>query len=183
MMIEDGHGTGNKTEVSGEGRLHTKAVIVHFEQHVNELYQETFTALVESTPTGAGDCFFYIKNNSEKNMYINSLTAAADTDETVQIKIKDIGTPVGTTVNTLVNRNAASGKTADVTSYNGVDITGLSGGSVVEQFVIDGGTGSHKWWYNSSIIIPKNQTLSLYAVTGAIALKVSLSVSFHAELS
>lgn len=112
-------------------------------------------------------------------MYVCSLTASAATDETIQIKVKDIGTPAGTTVNTPVNRNAGSGKVADVDCYDGVDITGLSGGSVIEQFEFDGNTGSTKFRYSSCIIIPKNHVLTLYAVTGAIALKVSLSLMFH----
>lgn len=178
MIIGDGHGTGNKAQVTDEGCICTKAISVHFTQHINEK-GDAYSVIIEKTPTGAGDCFFYIKNNDDQNMYVCSLTGAAATDETVQIKIRDIGTPAGTTANVPVNRNASSGKEADVTCYDGVDITGLSGGSVVEQFELDGATGSRKFRYNSCIIIPKNQTLSLYAVTGAIALKISLGINFH----
>ena len=177
MMIEDGHGTGEKAKVE-DGYLNTKSICKHFEQFVNESNQEVYSIIIEKTPTGAGDCFLYIKNNSDEDMYISSLTASSATDETIRLYIKDTGTPAGTTANVPVNRNAGSAKVADVTCYDGVDITGLSGGLLVEQFIIDGNTGSHKYRYNSSLIIPKNQTFTLYAVTGAIALVVSLSIAF-----
>lgn len=179
MKIEDGHGTGSKVQVNTEGCLCTKAVTIPFGQHINSEYQETYSIIINKTPTGADDCFLYVKNNSDKDLFVCSLMASADTDETIQIKIKDIGTPVGGSTNTPVNRNAGSGKVADITCLDGVDITGLSGGSIVEQFVFDGNAGSEKFRYNSCIIIPKNHVLTLYAVTGAIALKVSLSLIFH----
>lgn len=180
MIIEDGH-TGLGVKVVDDGYLASKSTCLNFEQYVNEVEQEVYSVILDKTPTDAGDCFFYVKNNSDKDMYINSLTASAATDETIRLYIKDEGTPAGTTVNNPVNRNAGSGKKADVTAYDGVDITGLSGGSLVEQFVIDGNTGSKKFRYNSSLIIPKNQTFTLYVVTGAIALVVSLSISFYKQ--
>ena len=182
MILEDGHGTGMKVKVVDSGYLSTRSTHVHFEQYINEVDNEVYSVIIEKTPTAAGDCFFYIKNNSDNNMYISSLTAAAAaTDETIQLYIKDEGTPAGITANVPVNRNAGSAKVADVTCYDGVDITGLSNGSLVEQFVIDSATGSHKYRYNSAIIIPKNQTFTLYAVTGAIALTVSLSLAFYIQ--
>ena len=181
MIIEDGHGTGNKVQVSKVGCMHTRSVNVHIERHINETEQEVYTAIIDKTPTAAGDCFFYIENNSDSNMYIGSMTGSAATDETVRLFINDSGTPVGTTENVLVNRHAGSGKVADVTAYDGVDITGLSGGKMVEQFTIDGAIGSQKWRYNSAIIIPKNHVFSLYAVTGGIALLISLGISFQNE--
>ena len=179
MMIEDGHGTGRKVHVTDEGCLCAKAVTIHFEQHVNVEYEEAYSAIISRTPTAANDCFFYIKNNSDNDMYVCSLTLSAATDETIQIKIKDTGTPAGTTDNTPINRNASSGKQADVTAYDGVDITALSGGSVVDQIDVDGATGSEKFRWNSCFIIPKNQTLTLYAVTGGIAIKATIGMFFH----
>ena len=179
MIIEDGQGTGDKAHVTNNGCICVRATTVHFLQRVNELNQEVYTAIIEKTPTAAGDCFFYIINNSSYDMYISSMTAAAAADETIQLYINDAGTPAGTTANTLVNRHAGSGKTADCIAYDGVNITGLSGGKMVEQFKIDGNIGSQKWRYNSCIIIPKNHVFTLYAVTGAIPLVVSLGIAFY----
>ena len=179
MIIEDGHGTGNKVQVNNEGCMCAKCVTIPFGMHINNEKQEAYSVIIEKTPTAADDCFFYIINNSDLDMYVCTLTASAATDETIQINIKDTGTPAGTADNIPVNRNAGSGKLADVAAYDGVDITGLSGGSVIEQFDIDGATGSKTFRYESCIIIPKNQTFTLYAVTGGIALKTSLSILFH----
>ena len=179
MIIEDGQGTGDKAHVNANGCVCVRATTIHFLQRVNELHQEAYTATIEKTPTAAGDCFFYLKNNSADNMYISSMTAAVATDETIQLYINDVGTPAGTTANTLVNRHAGSGRTADATAYDGVDITGLSGGQMVEQFKVDGNIGSQKWRYNSCIIIPKNHVFTLYAVTGGIAIILSLGIAFY----
>lgn len=178
MIIEDGH-SGQKAHVTGEGCICVRAINVNFLQHINEVYQEAYTVLVAKTPTAAGDYFLYMINNSDKDMYISSMTGAAATDETVQLMINDTGTIEGTTENTPVNRHAGSGKLADITCYEGENITGLSGGSMVEQFVIDGAIGSQKWRYKSCIIIPKNHVFALKAVTGGIALTISLSIAFH----
>ena len=179
MIIEDGHGTGSKVKVGEEGCLNAKAVTVPMQQHINEQDGESYSVIIDKTPTGAGDCFFYIKNNSDKDMFVTSGKISAATDETVRIKLKDVGTPVGGTANVPVNRNAGSGKKADVTCQDGVDITGLSGGEIVEQVDVDGAVGSVKYPWASGLIIPKNQTLTMYAVTGAIALKSTLSIAFH----
>ena len=179
MIIEDGQGMGDKAHVTSNGCVCVRATTIDFLQRVNELDQEVYTAIIEKTPTGAGDCFFYLMNNSSNDMYISSMTAAAAADETIELYINDIGTPVGTTVNTLVNRHAGSGKAADCTAYDGVNITGLSGGKKVEQFAVDGNIGSQKWRYNSFIIIPNNHTFTLYTTTGAIALIVSLGIAFY----
>ena len=180
MMIEDGHGTGYKVHITDEGCMCSKAVTIDFGQHVNVDFQEAYSAIISKTPTAAGDCFFYIVNNGDNDMYVRSITYSAATDETIQVIIKDTGTPAGTTANTLVNRNASSGKQADVTAYDGIEITGLSGGSVVDQIDVDGTVGSKKLRWDSAIVIPKNQTLTMCAVTGGIAVKAVLGIVFHA---
>lgn len=181
MIIEDGHGTAVKAKVNQEGCICTKAVSIPWERHINEEYGEAYSVIIDKTPTGAGDCFCYIKNDSDMDMFITSIVLSAATDETVRIKFKDTGTPSGGTANVPVNRNAGSGKLADITCEDGVDITGLSSGEIVEQLDVDGASGSRKFVWDSAGIIPKNQTMTLYAVTGAIALKATLGLAFHAK--
>jgi hypothetical protein len=179
MNLEDGKGTGYKAEVDNENNLHTLAIATTLQHHINHEHQELYSIVVSKTPTGAGDCFLYIKNNSDDDMLVCALSAYAATDESIQVKHGDTGTTSGGTANVPVNRNAGSGKTADCTCEDGVDITGLSGGSVVDEVAVDGATGTRKHIWRSDIILPKNATMSLYAVTGAIALKVTLTVAFH----
>lgn len=179
MIIKDGRGTSEAAQVTEEGCLCAKAITLPMAQHINIEHQEAYSIIIDKTPTAAGDCFLYLRNDSDLNMYVTSGKISAATDETVRVKLKDVGTPVGGTANVPVNRNAGSGKLADVTCQDGVDITGLSGGEIVEQVDVDGAVGSVKYEWESTFIIPKNQTLTMYAVTGGIALKSTLSIAFH----
>lgn len=179
INIEDGTGRGYQAKITNTNRLAVESsafdairVINHEEQNV---YSLTFTI----TPTGANDCFCYIKNSSTIDLNLYSITLAAASDEIIQIKVRDTGTPVGGTTATPVNRNTNSNNVAVGTFQTGVDITGLSGGSIVDQFFIDGATNSQKYSCSSSIIIGQNQTATLYAVTGAIALRITISLFYH----
>jgi len=97
------------------------------------------------------------------------------------VKLGDSGTPVGGTSVTPVNRNAGSGNEADVTAQQGVDITGLSGGSVVAGAFVQGGANSMKVSIRSGLILPKNKVLTLYVVTGTAAVMVGVSANFHSH--
>jgi len=182
MFIEDGTGKGYKAKVNKENLLLAEVVQLPLEHHINEEYGEAYSLVVSKTPAATGDnCFCYIKNTSDYDLAITTAKLYAATDESIQVKLGDSGTPVGGTTTTPVNRNAGSGHTADATCETGTDITGLSGGSVVDDIFVKGGetTAVVRWW--SSLIIPKNQTLTLYAVTCEIAVKVTLTMVFLVE--
>lgn len=179
VVIEDGTGQGYNTGVTNNNRLQVESSsfeLIHFANHiVGQAYSLTFTV----TPTGAGDCFCYIKNTSIKNLNINSFVVASASDEVVQIKLRDIGTPAGGTPAVPVNRNTNSNNTAVGTFETGADITGLSGGSIVDQYFVKGATKSEKYIWASTIIIGQNGTVSIYAVTGAIALRITIGFFFE----
>lgn len=165
-----------------EGRGLVDSVVKRESQYVNTTVQEVYSFPFDVTPTGAGDCFLYIKNTDDMDLYITSLKChATTTDEEIQVKINDTGTAVGGTDVTLVNRNAGSGKipSANSTFQTGVDITGLSGGNTVDYFKVNADAGTQKLSWESAIIIPRNKTFSLYVTTGAIAIKGTVSVFFH----
>jgi len=154
-----------------------KAICQSITEHSNQHEEESYSAVIDVTPTGAGDCFFYITNNSDIEAVVTSLKLHAASAETIQVKIRDVGTVGGThAVLTPVNRNAGSGKVADVTCESGVDITGLSGGDIVD--VLIAGAPMWRWEWESGLIIPKNRTVSLYAVTGAIAIQATLGFCY-----
>lgn len=179
ITIEDGKGRGILAGVTEKNQLlvdSSSADLIHFINHSDgQAYSLTFAI----TPTGANDCFCYIKNTSTNNLNINTTTLAAASDEVIQVKLKDTGTPVGGATATPVNRNTSSNNTAIGTFQTGVDITGLSGGSVVDQFFIDGATNSQKYSWASTLIIGQNQVATLYAVTGAIALRVTIALFYE----
>ena len=180
-VIRDGSGKGYITKVTSECRLSTESITEDVVAHINEIEQQVYSIIVSRTPTGAGDCFCYVKNSSSLDLILRSITLAAASDETIQIKIRDAGTPVGGTTYTPVNRNSGSTNLASGTFQTGNDITGLSGGSVVDQLFSKGGDGSRKFFWQSHIIIRPNDTLTLYAVTGGIAITMSFTIYYHHE--
>ena len=168
MIIRDSS-TGKAWDINPDGFGQINAFTSPLPYFANIIRQDSYSAIIDVTPTGAGDCFFYIKNDSSYDLIITSLKAYSASAEIVQMKLGDSGT-VGGTHATLApaSRNAGSGKTADATCEVGVDITGLSGGYVVDTFYTT--TTQTKWDWESRIIVPKNSIMSLYAVTGAIAI-------------
>jgi len=181
MLIEDGKGTGRQAAVDSENRLMTLAISAALQQHINHDEGFCYSTFFSVTPTGAGDCFGYIKNNSDTDMVVTALMLRCASDETIQVKLGDSGTPVGGAAVTPTNRNAGSGNEADVTALQGVDITGLSGGSVAAGVFVQGGVNSMKVSIRSGLIIPKNKVLTLYAVTGTAAVMVGVSCNFHSH--
>ena len=179
LIIEDGKGTGNTTQVKKDNRLAVHSVSASIEHYVNHDKEQAYTAGFAKTPTGAGDCFGYIINNNDIDLIVSTLMVNTASDETIIIKFGDIGTPVGGSDITIVNRNAGSGNTADVTAQSGVDITGLSGGNPVASVFVKGGESSEQIEILSSLIVPKNKMISFYVNSGAIAVTLGLSVYFH----
>ena len=180
MVIKDGS-TGLTANVNAENKLETESVSIHEQKHVNEIHGDCYSLIFQNTPTGAGDVFGYMKNTSEtKKMYITSIKAAAATDETIQIILNNTGTPGGTTAATTpANRNSSSGKTATGDFQQGNDITGLAGGYEIERILVDNATGSHKYTWDSEIIIDESKTISFQVVTGAILVNMTVSFYYH----
>jgi hypothetical protein len=181
MIIEGGTGNGYKTGVNEENMLLVRSVISNLEFHANSHEQEAYSVQFAYTPTGAGDCFGYIKNNSDDDMVVSAIIMYCASDETFSIKLGDEGTAAGGATVTPVNRNAGSGNLADVTAEGAVDITGLSGGSVVAGLFVKGGETSTKIEIKSGLIIPKNKMISFYVATGTAAVKFGAEIYFHHE--
>lgn len=179
-IIEDGKGTGSKAEVTTEGLLRTEATSIPFAFHVNEHHQEAYSIIVEKTPAGAGDCFFYIKNDGDmKFIGIEILLAVETSLETISMRAGLVGTPIGGTERSLLNVNAGSGHKADVTCYDGTDITGLVGGADIFKFRIAPDETSRLFKTDTYMILPKNHNMALYVTTGGIPIHCVMSMVFH----
>jgi hypothetical protein len=173
------HGSENSVgvKVTSEGQLHTYAVVEREQLHVNEHEKQAYSLVVSQTPTGAGDCFLYIKNTGDDDLIISSIKLYSASAERVQVKLGDSGTTSGGTALTPVNRNAGSNNAPTATIEDGVDITGLSGGSVMDD--ITAGTTMAKWSWESGIILSTNTVATFYAVTGAVAIRMTVSFYIH----
>lgn len=179
VIFSGGKNGGNKAVVNDDGQLETASVVQTMCYNINKEKGLSFSVLIDKTPTGAGDCFLYIKNNDTKDLCISSLNLHAASDEIIEVKLSDEGTPVGGTAIVPANRNAGSGEAADGTFETGVDITSLSGGDTVDYIALDGASGFNKYYWRSKLLIPKGKTFTLYATTGAIALKGSITLCFR----
>jgi len=179
-MIIESSGVGRYgAEVSSEGKLFVHSSMVQWQHHSND-HGDAYSFVVAKTPTGAGDCFAFIKNNDDKDMVVTSVKLACVAADRIQVNLNDdVSTAAGGTTTTMVNRNAGSGNTADVTSESGVNITNLTGGLVVDDLLVAAGTNMQKYSWGSGLIIPKNKTISFWAVTGTAAINMTLSLYFH----
>lgn len=181
-VIKDGTGKGYLAKIDGDNRLMTTAISESIDSHVNQKEGQSYSIIVSQTPTGAGDCFCYILNLSTTyKIFVTSIKIYTVTDETIQVKIKDVGTAAGGTPYIPVNRNSGSTNLADATIEVGNDITGLAGGLVVDQFFVKGNASTIKLDWDSGLIIDTNQTATFYAVTGGIAVKMTVSIYYAVE--
>jgi len=176
MILRDPQ-TGIGQGVNIEGYGNSNAVIHTIGRHANIVHKEAYAAVISVTPTGAGDCFFYAKNNNNDNLIITSMKLYSASAESVQIKLGDAGTVGGThAALTPVSKFAGSGGVADATCESGVDITDLSGGSIVDLLYCT--NEMKRWQWQSGLVVPKNSIFSLYAVTGAVAINATVCFYF-----
>ncbi len=185
MIIEDGSGTGRTAKIDGENRLHTESLSTTVERHANQVEGSAYNVLFAVTPAGADDMLFYLKNNSETDLVVEGIWWQAASAEQVYYNVGDTGTPGGASKAdiTPANLNAGSGKNADVTCISrtadaAVDIEGVSGGVTIQKLWL---TSAATTIFNceQDIVIPKNQTFTIYAVAGSIALRGTVAFHFH----
>ena len=181
MIINDGTGGRYAAEVDSDNHLHTLATTQTLEHWLAHNFGEVYNIGFTVTPTGAGDCFFYIKNNDSRDMNIYTVVLAAASDEYLYSYVNQEGTPSGTTVVTPANVNAGSTNVADATAYYGVDITGMSGGTTVYSAFIKGGESSRIFPITSGVIVPQNKTFTAYVATGGIQMYIGVVINFHDE--
>jgi hypothetical protein len=179
MILEDGTGDGYKASVTSENQVRTESVTSNESNHANHDHGWAYTISFSATPTGAGDCFLYVKNTADEDMIINGGGLYCEADEYFDIKLGDGGTASGGSTIIPVNLNAGSGNTADGTFLSGNDITGLSGGSVVYRIYHATSKETTNSTFPQSIVLPKNSVLTFYAQTGTTALAGFLNVYYH----
>jgi hypothetical protein len=180
FQILDGKGRGYSAEVSDSNKLLVSAVISTQEHYANHNQGRGYYLPFSATPTGAGDCFLYVKNSdSTRALSIEGMWLKSEADDYIDLKLNDEGTPVGGTDITPVNMNTASGRLADGTFQSGNDITGLSGGSTFLRLYHANTKGSVYTNFDMDVILGANGVLTMYVGTGTTALAGTLSLNFH----
>ncbi|MCP4569088.1 MAG: hypothetical protein GY841_16055 [FCB group bacterium] len=178
--IKDGTGKGYLAKVNDENMLDCWSVCESVEHHSNHDEKQAYHVLFNKTATGAGDCIFYAKNDSDTDLIVEGFWFRVASAEQVQIKIGDTGTPASGTTITPVNNNAGSSNAAEGTFEHGTDITGLSGGSVVEKYWLTS-TASEMFNFEQDIVLPKNLTLTIYVVSGSVDVAGTMVFHYHGE--
>lgn len=178
MLIDDGKGRGFSASVTTENKLDVCSVTRTIDLYCNQMNGVSYSLIISQTPTTSGSCFCYMKNDDTSDMVISSIKVYAVSDEIFEIKLSDTGTPVGGSDATPVSRKAGCGNIADVTCKVGNDVTGLSGGCTVEIIPVKGGETATRYEWLSGLVIPKNHSITMYAITGSSAIRVTLSMHF-----
>jgi len=181
MQIEGGTGNGFKAKVTENNMLTTLAVTESIERHINQHDGKAFNMLIAVTPAATDDCFAYIKNGADEDLVIEGFALKLAATESIYFKLGDTGTAGGSpTTVTPANLNAGSGHVAEGTFYTDPDITGLSGGIEVDRYYNTSGTTSVQVNFEQDLIIPKNQTCTIWAETGTVALHMVIYFHYYA---
>jgi len=182
MFIEDGKGRGYNAEVDERNYLHTYTVLETVEENRNEHGQAYRIILENLVPTGNGACICYIQNSESEILSLSNIKVRSTIDELFELKLNDVGTPVGGTVTTPINLNAGAGTTLSATVQKGSGITGLSGGSVADLIFVKGGENTQSYEWESHIMLPTNKVATLYtAATGSPRLDITIACHKYFE--
>lgn len=125
--------------------------------------------------------FTYIKNNSENNLILESIEFWVESIEYVDMYIKTDGSPVGGANVTSINMNLSSGIVADITSVQGTNLTGLSGGTFLHRFRINADNNNHNYAWGTGLIVGKNEVFSFQAGNGSIPIEMNLLFYFDKD--
>ena len=184
MIIEDGTGRGYKAHVNEENCLCAKAINVPVEHHVNQDHGEFYSIVLDQAPAAGDDCILYLMNDDDKDLLLSSVAIFASGAVEVYMKISDSGTRNGAGALTPVNRNAGSGNEADCTCEQGADLDGgaatLGGGTEIDRIAVEANKQTLKIEWCSAIIIPKNQTMTLWA-SAIVTVNAIMGIYFYEE--
>ena len=182
--INDANGTPAK--VNAQGHLETESITHSAEHYANHIIEEAYQVPFAVNPDAAADCFLYLKNNADADLFIEGFSYASSGAEEIYIEIGNTGTAVLTSgaAQTPANCNAGSGHNADVTCWSNtadgaVDITGLTGGREIERLWIIAAADKVFHNFEMDVVLPKNQIFSMWCVGGDTNIRGTLVFYFH----
>jgi hypothetical protein len=186
MYFDDGTGKGYRAKVDKHNRLWVNSLDENKDVQVNRVDGEAYAAYFAVNPDGDGDCFFYLKNNDDKDLIIPGIWLQLSAAEEVYFNIGATGNAAKTSGADIipVNLNAGSGNVASVTCYSNigdgaVDITGLSGGSNFHYIWFNAAGDSKYFEFPQRVVVPKNKTFSIWAVDGDALIRGTLEFNFQ----
>lgn len=150
MLIEDGTGAGYRAEVNSIHQLSTRSIISTYHQFTACKHEQAYMASLGTiakpslTVTETGGYMLYLKNTStDYNAIIARITISTSARMNITlVRNPTIGSLGNESARTPVNKNFASGESADADVYAwdevGDGITGISGGECAGTYQIDG---------------------------------------------
>jgi len=174
-MIKGGTGNGYLAGVTNENRLLTECITYSGDHHANK-EGSAYNMLFDVTPSGAGDCFLYIKNSDTKSMIIEGIWLRVASAEQINMKLNDVGVPAGGVAVVPANLNSGSNSPALGTFQAAADITNLSGGTIINKGWV-ANTATAYFNFEQDVIVTENTTFSMYVVTGSV--NVAGTIVFH----
>ena len=180
MIIEDG--TGKKAAVSNKNLLKALTFNFEYEHYANHTAKKFYSVVFDQSPDDNAT-FLYIQNESDDDLVIGAAKLYCDTTGVIELVINSTGTPANTTTNSPVNRNGGSASSADCKCYTGDNITGLSGGSIVDRlYCLGSHIGTTKFIWRSGLILVKNSVLTMnIQQNSGVEIFGTLSMYFHSE--
>ena len=192
MQIEDGTGSGKTAGVNADNKLEVVAITASTEHETNHHNGLAFNVLFEQTPleqnpsidSTVESCIFYMQNTSEIDMTIEGVThrlAGTVLVDILEIRGGETGVPIGGATVTPVNLNLSSGNSAIGIFLAGDDITGLSGGVVLQRIYI-ASDGSQYHNFDQDIIVPRNRIITIYSMTPVAQISATVSFNYHPSI-
>lgn len=184
MYIQD-PATNVAAGVNPDQRLKAEAIASSIEHHINHLGQEAYHVLFSQSPTANDDCIFYLKNDSETDLVIEEILISVDGACQVYIQRNTKGTRNVATVLTPINAHFGSGHDAEGTFEKGADLDGgaatLANGDEIERLVFLAASPSSPHNFPQDLIVPKNQTFTLWCSDAAVTVTARVAFNYHGE--
>jgi len=165
---------GTVVDVDDQNRIRAFATSQPQDKDLNTK-SKSWTLRFTNTPTGAGDNFFYLKNDGLKNIFVTDIRISSSV--VTQILYNHVsGTAIGGTAITPLSRNLGAAASPTATIEQGVDITGLTDIGVIFFEECSVANTLFHLKTTSNIIIPQGQAIAFQRVeaTGLIDCVVSI---------
>lgn len=177
MRLEDGSGKGNSLKIDDKLRARTFSVVEVEDRSINIQNGKVWSLKVETTPTGANDYFFYLKNTGTTALAITDIRFMCAAAETIHIE-KVSGDPSYTAASdvTPISRNLGSSRIPTATIKQDTDITSLSSEGEVFFERADTPNKLEHLRTSSNIIIPQGTSIAIKAATGTNLITAIISL-------
>jgi len=177
MILQDGSGSGYNAKIDDELRLSTFSVTEPEDKHINREGKQ-WSLYFTTTPVGAGDYFFYLKNTGTADYAISDIRVMAAATETLTYEWVS-GAPSYTAASdiTPIARNGGSSKIPSATIKSDTNITGLTSQGVLFFERIDTANKRYGLSTSSNIIIPQGAAIAFKAETGTSLITCVVSLT------